>query len=145
MGDPTGLTPWSPKIKQAVARCQSWRNWHSRESPFYGNQVDYHACLNLLHLPSEVYGTEGKSSILSHFVAAAQDLIAVGIQGAKAGFLEGCSLGAASATELGPPGMVGVCLVSGSAGAVLVGTATGSAGAAVGGLTGERISVEPLS
>lgn len=91
------------------------------------------------------YGTEGKSSILSHFVAAAQDLIAVGIQGAKAGFLEGCSLGAASGTELGPPGMVGLCLVSGGAGAVLVGTATGAAGAAVEGLTGERIPVEPLS
>jgi RHS repeat-associated protein len=144
-GDPTGLTPWSPKVKQAVAKCRGWKNWHSKKSPFYGNQVEYRACQNLLHLPSEVYGTEGKNSILSHFVAAAQDLIAVGINGAKAGFLEGCSLGAASGTELGPPGMVGLCLVSGGAGAVLVGTATGAAGAAVGGLTGERIPVEVLS
>ncbi|MGH2854111.1 MAG: DUF6531 domain-containing protein [Solirubrobacteraceae bacterium] len=145
ISDLSGLTPWSPKVKQAVSRCESWKNWHSRKSPFYSNQVEYHACLNLLHLPSEVYGTEGKHNILTHFVAAAQDLIALGIQGAKAGFLEGCSLGAASAAELGPVGSGSICLVSGGAGAVLVGTATGAAGAAVGGLTGERIPVEPLS
>ena len=140
--DPTGLRPWSPKIKEAQVKCASWKAWHSKKSPFYDNQIDYRACQNLLHLPSEVYGTEGKSSILSHFVAAVQDLLAVGIPGSKAGFLEGCSLGAASRVELGPPGMVSLCFISG---AVLVGTATGAAGAAVGGLTGERIPVEVLS
>jgi RHS repeat-associated protein len=56
-GDPTGLTPWSPKVKQAQAKCNSWKAWHSKKSPFYGNQSIYHACLDLLSLPSEVFGT----------------------------------------------------------------------------------------
>lgn len=59
-GDPTGLTPCSPQIKKAVAKCRSWKAWHSKKSPFYGNQNLYHACLDLLSLPSQVYGTGGQ-------------------------------------------------------------------------------------
>ncbi len=60
IGDPTGLTPWSPKIKEAQSKCQSWKAWHSKKSPFYGNRNIYHACLDLLSLPSQVYGTGGR-------------------------------------------------------------------------------------
>ncbi|HSZ13812.1 MAG TPA: RHS repeat-associated core domain-containing protein [Solirubrobacteraceae bacterium] len=60
LSDPTGLRPWSPQIKQAQSKCQSWKAWHSKKSPFYGNQNIYHACLDLLSLPSQVYGTGGQ-------------------------------------------------------------------------------------
>jgi RHS repeat-associated protein len=59
-GDPTGLTPWSKKVKHAIARCQSWKNWHSHKSPFYGNKNIYLACQDLLSLPPEVFGTGGQ-------------------------------------------------------------------------------------
>ncbi len=55
--DPSGLTPWSPKIKASIAKCQSWKQWHSKKSPFYGSKVIYDACQNLLSLPPEVFGT----------------------------------------------------------------------------------------
>lgn len=65
MGDPTGTRPWSPRIKQAVARCQAWKNWHSQNSPYYhkqhGKSLIYDACNDLLHLPSEVYGTSSST------------------------------------------------------------------------------------
>jgi RHS repeat-associated protein len=60
LSDPTGLEPWSPKIKDAQSRCQSWKAWHSMRSPFYGSQNTYHACLDLLSLPPQVYGTAGQ-------------------------------------------------------------------------------------
>jgi RHS repeat-associated protein len=60
IGDPTGLEPWSPKIKRAQAKCQSWKAWRSKKSPFYGNRSIYQACLDLLSLPSQVYGTGGQ-------------------------------------------------------------------------------------
>jgi RHS repeat-associated protein len=59
-GDPTGLTPWSPKVKQAVAKCRAWKAWHSKKSPYYGNKNIYSACQDLLSLPSQVYGTGGQ-------------------------------------------------------------------------------------
>ncbi|HEY5195073.1 MAG TPA: RHS repeat-associated core domain-containing protein [Solirubrobacteraceae bacterium] len=83
IGDPTGLIPWSPKVKQAVAVCRSWKAWHSKKSPFYGNHNVYYACLDLLSLPSEVYGTSGTTS-LSTFV--------------KVGL--GCSLGGATVSQV---------------------------------------------
>jgi RHS repeat-associated protein len=60
IGDPTGLTPWSAQVRRAQAKCRSWRNWHSKRSPFYGNKNIYAACLDLLSLPSQVYGTGGQ-------------------------------------------------------------------------------------
>jgi RHS repeat-associated protein len=60
MGDPTGLTPWSPQIKHAVAQCRSWKGWHSKRSPYYRNRNIYLACQDLLTLPSQVYGTSGQ-------------------------------------------------------------------------------------
>jgi RHS repeat-associated protein len=56
-GDPSGLTPWSPKVKAAIAKCQSWKTWHNKKSPFYGNKVIYSACEHLFSLPPEVFGT----------------------------------------------------------------------------------------
>jgi RHS repeat-associated protein len=60
IGDPTGLTPWSGKVKQAIAQCLSWKVGPSKNSgknPFYHNKVFYQACEDLLHLPPEVFGT----------------------------------------------------------------------------------------
>ena len=57
LSDPTGLRPWSPKIKEAQSKCQSWKAWHSKKSPFYANKGIYEACQNLLRLPAEVFGT----------------------------------------------------------------------------------------
>ena len=62
--DPTGLTPWSPQIKHAVAQCRSWKTGRSKNSsknPFYHNKVFYQACEDLLHLPPEVFGTGRQS------------------------------------------------------------------------------------
>jgi hypothetical protein len=78
-GDPTGLTPWSPKVKQAVTKCRSWKAWHSKKSPYYGNKNIYSACQDLLRLPPEVFGTNpnerhGRSSgsrVLEGVVGAA--------------------------------------------------------------------------
>jgi RHS repeat-associated protein len=65
IGDPTGLTPWSPKVKQAVAQCRAWKNWYSQKSPYYhkqhGEPLIYNACNDLLSLPPEVYGTSSGS------------------------------------------------------------------------------------
>ncbi len=141
-GDPTGLTPWSPQVQRATARCAAWRK--KTGSPYWRNQGDYHACQDLLHLPSQVFGTNNRNlvgSVLHRFAAAAQDLVALGWEGAKAGFLEGCALGASSAAELDTEGQAGVCLVSGSAGAVLVGVPTGAAGAVFGALSEEKIAI----
>ncbi len=57
IGDPTGLIPWSPKVKAAIAKCRSWKAWHSKKSPFYGNESIYRACQYLFTVPKEVYGT----------------------------------------------------------------------------------------
>jgi RHS repeat-associated protein len=140
LGDPTGLIPWSPKIKEAQAKCGSWKAWHSTKSPFYGNKNIYSACQGLLSLPSQVYGTEG-SGFLKHLLAAGQDALALGISAAKDAFVEGCTIGAESAIELGPAGATGVCLVSGSAAVVLVTPGAAAGGAAWGGYSGERISL----
>ncbi len=59
-GDPSGLTPWSPKVKQAITACRVWKTGpakNSRGNPFYHNKVIYQACEDLLHLPPEVFGT----------------------------------------------------------------------------------------
>ena len=140
VSDPTGLRPWGPKIKEAQVKCASWKAWHSTKSPFYGNKNIYSACQGLLSLPSQVYGTEG-SGFLQHVLAAGQDALALGISAAKDAFVEGCSLGAESAIELGPAGATGVCLVSGSAAVVLVTPGAAAGGAAWGGYSGERISL----
>ena len=139
--DPTGQIPWAPKVREAVARCGGWKAWHSSKSPFYEKWNIYTACQNLLHLPSQVYGSEGKTSVFDHVVAAAQDFGALAFEGVKSGFIEGCALGAGSAVELGPAGMAGVCLVSGTVGAAIVGTGSGIGGAVFGGVTGKRIPV----
>ncbi len=58
--DPTGLTPWSPQVRRAIATCQQWKSGpdkNSSKDPFYHNQVLYHGCETLLHLPSEIFGT----------------------------------------------------------------------------------------
>jgi RHS repeat-associated protein len=91
LGDPTGLIPWSPKIKEAQAKCGSWKAWHSKKSPFYGNRNIYHACLDLLSLPSQVYGTGGqgggsittgtKASVLCGLSGAPVALITRGVSG----------------------------------------------------------------
>jgi RHS repeat-associated protein len=60
LGDATGLTPWSPKVRQAIAKCRSWKAWYSKKSPYYGNKNIYSACQDLLSLPSQVYGTGGQ-------------------------------------------------------------------------------------
>jgi RHS repeat-associated protein len=61
LGDPTGLTPWSPRVKAAIAKCQSWKTWHSPRSPYYAKQhgrtLIKNACNVLLGLPPEVFGT----------------------------------------------------------------------------------------
>jgi len=78
LGDPTGLIPWSPKIREAQSKCRSWKAWYNKKSPFYDNQNVYHACLDLLSLPREVYGTSGSTL---------PALVKVGL---------GCSLGGAT-------------------------------------------------
>jgi RHS repeat-associated protein len=140
VGDPTGLIPWGPKVKAAIAKCRSWTHWYSKKSPFYGNKNIYSACQDLLSLPSQVYGTEG-SGFLKHLLAAGQDALALGISAAKDAFVEGCSLGAESAIELGPAGATGVCLVSGSAAVLLVTPGAAVGGTAWGGYSGERIDL----
>ena len=144
-GDPFGLIAWSPRIKHAAARCKVWQR--KAGSPYWKNKVDYQACQNLLHLPSQVYGTGSKKSIVGEIVghaeAAAQDLVAMGWEGAKQGALDGCALGAASAIELGPPGMAGVCSVSGAAGAIVVGIPSALAGGVFGALTEQKLEISP--
>jgi RHS repeat-associated protein len=80
LGDPFGLTPWSPKIKKAQSKCQSWKAWHSERSPYYGDKNTYYACQDLLHLPAEVYGTgnQGGGSITTGTTIA----VACGLSGA---------------------------------------------------------------
>jgi RHS repeat-associated protein len=145
LGDPSGLIAWSPRVKKAVAQCQAWKR--KAGSPYWKNKVDYQSCQNLLQLPPQVYGTGSKrsmeSEILSHAEAAAQDMVALGWEGAKQGALDGCALGAASAIELGPPGMVGVCSVSGASGAIVVGIPSALAGGVFGALTEEKLEISP--
>jgi RHS repeat-associated protein len=77
VGDPTGLIPWGPKVKAAIAKCQSWKHWYSKKSPYYGNKNIYSACQDLLSLPSQVYGTGGQkggSITVGRKVAAACSL-----------------------------------------------------------------------
>jgi RHS repeat-associated protein len=57
VGDPTGLISWGPKVREAQAKCRGWRAWHSKKSQFYRNKGIYEACQNLLHIPTEVFGT----------------------------------------------------------------------------------------
>ncbi len=61
VADPTGLQPWSRKVKEAVGKCGSWKAWHSKKSPFYGNQKIYESCTHLLSIPTEVYGSRAPS------------------------------------------------------------------------------------
>lgn len=59
-GDPSGLTPWSPKVKEAAAKCKWLKvgpTKNSKNNPFYHDPTYYRACLVLLSLPPEVYGT----------------------------------------------------------------------------------------
>ena len=91
--------------------------------------------------PSRVFGSAGETSLLDHVLAAAQDFGALAFEGVKSGFIEGCAAGAGSAVELGPPGMLGVRLISGIVGAAIAGTGSGIGGAIFGGLTGKRIPV----
>lgn len=68
--------------------------WYSRKSPFYRNQNIYHACLDLLSLPSQVYGTAGqrggsittgtKAAILCGLSGGPVALITRGISGGPA-------------------------------------------------------------
>lgn len=84
VGDPTGLTPWSPKVKQAIAQCQGWKTGRSKNSktnPFYHNKVVFRACEDILHLPSEVFGTAPGSRRPS---AETGRRIAQGVAGAAA-------------------------------------------------------------
>jgi RHS repeat-associated protein len=103
IGDPTGLTPWSPKVRQAIAKCRGWRAWHSKKSPFYGNRNVYIACQDLLHLPREVYGTgrkgkAGRETAACLAGATGGALVAVygsaGLAG-EAGAIAGCAIGVA--------------------------------------------------
>jgi hypothetical protein len=71
-------------VRAAIGKCRIWKAWHSKKSPFYGIKNVYYACLDLLKLPSEVYGTAGKGPTLPAI--------------AKAGL--GCSLGGPSASLL---------------------------------------------
>jgi RHS repeat-associated protein len=135
IGDPTGLTPWSPKVKQAIARCRTMQKRHT-----YKNAGLRRACEGLLKAPSQIYGTEG-SGFLGHLLAAGQDALAFGISAGKEAAIEGCALGAASAIELGPVGATGVCLVSGGAAIILVTPGAALGGAAWGGYTGERVDL----
>jgi hypothetical protein len=63
--DATGLTPWSPQVKAAIAKCRRWKSWHSLRSPYYAKQhgkaVIYDACQNLLSAGSEVPGTSSQA------------------------------------------------------------------------------------
>jgi RHS repeat-associated protein len=144
-GDPFGLIAWSPRVKKAVAQCQAWKR--KSGSPYWKNKVDYESCQNLLQLPSQVYGTGSKKSmeseILSHAEAAAQDMVAMGWEGVKQGALDGCALGASSAIELGPPGMAGVCSVTGSVGAIVIGIPSALSGGVFGALTEEKLEISP--
>jgi RHS repeat-associated protein len=143
--DPFGLIAWSPRVKQAAARCKVWQR--QAGSPYWRNRVDYQACQNLLQLPAQVYGTGSPTSIEGEIVgrarAAAQDLVALGWEGVKQGALDGCALGAASAIELGPFGMAGVCSISGTAAAIVVGIPSGLAGGVFGALTKEKLEISP--
>ncbi|MGH2854840.1 MAG: RHS repeat-associated core domain-containing protein [Solirubrobacteraceae bacterium] len=84
LGDPTGLTPWSPKIKKAIAQCQGWKTGPTKNSKmnlFYHNKVVYRACEDILRLPSEVFGTTPGSP---HPSAETGRRIAQGVAGAAA-------------------------------------------------------------
>ena len=63
--DPTGLTPWSPQVQAAVAKCGYWK-WHDVHSEYYTNRSVYLACQDLLQLPSEIYGTGNNQPYTSH-------------------------------------------------------------------------------
>ncbi len=84
-GDPSGLLPWSKKVKEAIARCRVWKNWHSPVSPYYAKQhgkpVIYSACSDLLSLPAEVYGTgkQSSGSNISPGKAAADLIVGAGV------------------------------------------------------------------
>jgi RHS repeat-associated protein len=80
-GDPTGLIPWGPKIRAAQAKCRGWKSWYSKKSPFYGNRNIYQACLDLLSLPSQVYGTGGQGG--GSFSTGQQVASACGLGGAS--------------------------------------------------------------
>lgn len=67
--DPSGLIPWSRKVKAAIAKCQYWKHWYSRRSPYYSNRGIYDACQNLLSAGSEVPGTPSQASEIVHGVA----------------------------------------------------------------------------
>jgi RHS repeat-associated protein len=85
IGDPTGLTPWSPKVKQAIAQCRAWKNWHSYKSPYYAKQhgkpLIYNACQNLLSAGSEVPGTSSQAREIIH--GAGEGVVAVTDAGCK--------------------------------------------------------------
>jgi RHS repeat-associated protein len=84
LGDPTGLIPWSRKIKEAQSKCQSWKTGPDKNSKmnlFYHNKMVYRACEDILHLPSEVFGTAPGSPRPS---AETGRRIAQGVAGAAA-------------------------------------------------------------
>jgi RHS repeat-associated protein len=58
----------------------------------------------------------GRCGAWKDFREIVDDIIKTTIVGAAVGGAIGCGLGAISAIELGPPGMIGVCIVSGAAG-----------------------------
>ncbi len=110
-GDPSGLTPWSPKVKASIAKCQSWKTWHSKKSPFYGNKVIYIACERLFSLPPEVFGTNPNEqqhrSIASRLVEGVVGAAAVAAGVATIGLCSAASDGLLTAhCALGVSGQV---------------------------------------
>jgi RHS repeat-associated protein len=60
VGDPTGLIPWSKKVKEAITKCGQLKagpTKNNRNNPFYHNKSLHRSCEDLLHLPKEVYGS----------------------------------------------------------------------------------------
>jgi RHS repeat-associated protein len=98
LADLSGLTPWSPKVRAAAAKCADWKR--EAHSEYYTNHSVYSACQVLLHLPSQVYGTGGGSSGGSSdddFVAVACGLGGPSVALATRGVAEG-SVAEVSAT-----------------------------------------------
>jgi RHS repeat-associated protein len=81
VSDPTGLIPWSKKVKKAIAKCGQLKTGptkNNRHNPFYHNKSFYQSCVDLLHLPKEVYGSNahGSGSSVGKYLSGVAQVVA---------------------------------------------------------------------
>ena len=114
--DPTGLKPWGAKVKEAKAHCEWLKTGPSKNKKgnlFYQNRHYYEACENLLHAPSEVYGTgAGEARTTAQKAVAGISAEVAGTLAVAGGIVGGFACGAAEvATETAAHCVVGVVTV----------------------------------